>query len=96
MMMSFASFGGESFGLASLGTEPPAGETDEPATDPVRFDEVMSSGAADEDLTASLPEEQAPAPAPSASGSGDAAGADWNGYASALDDELQSGALYEV
>lgn len=87
----------DGFGLASLdgAAEPEAAEDD---TAPLGLDDVLGSGTDGEDLTAGLPEEDAGDPIPS-DDAGRAAGAsDWGGDASgsALDDDLQSGAHYEI
>ncbi|SDO88871.1 T1SS-143 domain-containing protein [Lutimaribacter pacificus] len=87
----------DGFGLASLdgAAEPEAAEDN---TAPLGLDDVLGSGRDGEDLTAGLPEEDAGDPIPS-DDAGRAAGAsDWGGDASgsALDDDLQSGAHYEI
>ncbi|MEX2518759.1 MAG: tandem-95 repeat protein [Paracoccaceae bacterium] len=87
----------EGFGLASLDTRE-APEADEPASDPVTMDEILRSDTGGEDLTAGLPEEGASAATPSGSADDDATATDWGASMSgpALEDELQSGAPYEV
>lgn len=87
----------EGFGLASLdgAAEPEAAQDD---TAPLRLDDVMGSGTDGEDLTAGLPEEDAADPFPSDDADRVAGASDWGGDASgsALDDDLQAGAHYEI
>ena len=93
-LMSFGSFDDmDGFGLASLdGRETP--NANEPIVDPVSIDEVLSTGSTEEDLAASLPEEVNGRAALSDDTPRDVDVSVMDG--SALRDELQSGALYEV
>lgn len=93
-LMSFGSFNDmDGFGLASLdGRETP--KANEPIVDPVSIDEVLSTGSTEEDLAASLPEEVNGRAALSDDTPRDVDVSVMDG--SALRDELQSGALYEV
>lgn len=92
-MMSFSLFG-----LSALDGVPDEGEAAPSEGDPVGYDDLFASGAPEEDLTAGLPEEDTGAPAAS-DGTGDGSAAtEWGGAdpGPALEDELQSGVVYEV
>ncbi|MFL1404675.1 VCBS domain-containing protein [Marinobacter sp. M1N3S26] len=92
--MVMSSGGMESFGLASLDTQE-APEADEPEAETViTMDEVLSSESGGEDLTAGLPEEDAGGAAPTDDASTSDPGRPMPG--STLEDELQSGVLYDV
>ncbi|MFL1465457.1 VCBS domain-containing protein [Marinobacter sp. HN1S83] len=84
----------ESFGLASLDTQE-APEADEPEAETViTMDEVLSAESGGEDLTAGLPEEDTGDAAPTDDASTSDPGRPMPG--STLEDELQSGVLYDV